>query len=130
MANFAFHLFCSTLLVIGLVGCASSANKIRPTYVSPLQYKDLSCKQIAQEAERVTRRAAEVAGVQDRKATEDAVATTVGVLVLWPTLFFIEGDGQTASELARLKGEFEALEKTAIEKDCGLQFGAGQSRES
>jgi hypothetical protein len=43
-------------------------------------------------------------------------------VLFWPTLFFIKGDGQTAAELARLKGEFDTLEKVSIEKNCGLQF--------
>jgi len=112
---------------MALAGCATSADEIRPSYVSPIQYEDLNCKQIAAEAQRVSRRAAELSGVQDRKATEDAVATTVGVLVLWPTLFMVEGDGQTAAELARLKGEFETLEKLAVRKDCDLEFRRKES---
>jgi hypothetical protein len=48
--------------------------------------------------------------------------TTVGVIVFWPALFFIEGDGQNAAELARLKGEYETLEKIATKKDCKLEF--------
>jgi len=112
----------SAVVAMGLAGCATSADEVRPSYVSPIQYEDLNCKQIAAEAQRVSRRAAELSGVQDRKATEDAVATTVGVLVLWPTLFMVEGDGQTAAELARLKGEFETLEKVAVRKNCDLEF--------
>jgi hypothetical protein len=46
----------------------------------------------------------------------------VAIVVFWPALFFIGGDGQTAAELGRLKGEFEALERVAIEKKCSLQF--------
>ncbi len=34
----------------------------------------------------------------------------------------IKGDGQTAAELGRLKGEFETLEKVSIEKNCNLKF--------
>jgi hypothetical protein len=110
------------LTAIAVAGCASSASEIRATYVSPIQYEGLTCKQIGEEAKRVSRRAAELSGVQDRKATQDAVATTVGVLVLWRTLFMVEGDGQTAAELGRLKGEFEALEKVAVKKGCDFEF--------
>ena len=70
----------------------------------------------------MSQRAAEVAGIQDEKASGDAVATGVGVVLFWPALFFIKGDGQTAAELGRLKGEFDALEKVSIEKNCGLKF--------
>jgi hypothetical protein len=78
--------------------------------------------QIAQEAERVSRRASELAGVQDGKRTSDAWATTAAVVIFWPAAFLVKGDGQTAAELARLKGEFEALEKISIEKNCSTRF--------
>jgi hypothetical protein len=59
----------------------------------------------------------EIAGVQDDIAGDDAVAMGVGLVLLWPALFFIESDDQHV-ELARLKGEFDALEQVAIQKDC------------
>ena len=61
-------------------------------------------------------------GVQDANRTSDAVATTVGIVVLWPVLFAIKGDGNNAAELARLKGEMEALEGKSIRKKCGITF--------
>jgi hypothetical protein len=105
-----------------LAGCASSASEVSPTYVSPLQYQHLTCTQIAGEAERVSRRAAELSGVQDGKRTSDVVATTAAVIIFWPAAFLVKGDGQTAAELGRLKGEFEALERIAIEKNCRLRL--------
>lgn len=48
--------------------------------------------------------------MQDEKATNDAVATGVGPVLFWPSLFFIKGDGQTAAESGRLRGEFDAIE--------------------
>jgi len=104
------------------VGCASNASDIQPQYVSHLQYQHLSCQQIGAEAQRLSRRVAEVSGVQDDKATGDAVATGIALVVFWPAAFFIKGDGATAAELGRLKGEFEALERVSIQKRCGLQF--------
>jgi hypothetical protein len=110
------------LIALTVMGCASSSDEVGTIYISPLQYQQYSCQQIAQEADRVSRRAAELAGVQDSKASSHAVMTGVGIVLFWPSLFFIKGDGQTAAELGRLKGEFEALEKASIEKNCGLQF--------
>jgi hypothetical protein len=102
--------------------CATSSADVRGTYVSPLQYQHLNCQQIAAEAERVSRRVGELSGVQDSKASSDAVATGVALIVFWPAAFMIKGDGQTAAELGRLKGEFETLEKVSIEKNCNLKF--------
>ena len=109
--------------VVATIGaCASSSSDIRASYVSPLQYQGYTYQQISAEAARVSSRAAEVAGVQDAKRTNDQIVTGVAVVVFWPAAFFVGGDGQAAAELGRLKGEYEALEKIAIEKNCNVQF--------
>ncbi len=111
-------------LILGLcffiVGCASSSEEIAPSYVSPLQYQHLSCAQISSEMERVSQHAAKLAGVTDSNATKDKVTTAVAVVVFWPAAFLVKGDGQQAAELARLKGEFQTLEKVAIQKKCQI----------
>jgi len=71
--------------------------------------------------QRVSAKAAEVAGVQDDSATGDAVAMGVGLIVFWPALFFIEGGSSTEAELGRLKGQMDALEAVSIKKGCGHQ---------
>ena len=99
-------------------GCSSSSEKISAAYVSPLQYQSFGCDQIGDEMRRVGRRLAEVAGVQDSEAEGDAWAMGVGLVLFWPALFFLADGGDRAQEVARLKGEVEALEQAAIRKDC------------
>ena len=107
-------------LIMG--GCASSSDKITATYVSPIQYENYNCRQLAEEAQRLSRRASEVAGAQDSQATKDTVATAVAVVIFWPAAFMVGGDRNTAAELGRLKGELEAIEQVSIRKNCGIQF--------
>lgn len=71
--------------------------------------------------QRVSQRANEAAGVQDNKVDNDALVTAAAIVVFWPAAFFVGGDGQSAAELASLKGQFEALERAGIEKKCGLE---------
>jgi hypothetical protein len=115
-------LSCVVLSALALGGCATSSDKITASYVSPMQYESWNCRQLAEEAQRISYRASAAAGAQDSQVTKDAVATTVGVIVFWPALFLIGGDKQNAAELARLKGEMEAIEQTSIRKNCGIQF--------
>lgn len=105
-----------------LGGCASSSDKIAAAYISPLQYQNYSCSQLGEEAQRISARVTQVSGVQDEKATKDAVATTAAVIIFWPAAFLVSGNDQTAAELARLKGEFEAVEKASVQRNCGLRF--------
>jgi hypothetical protein len=78
-------------------------------------------------ADRGRRRAAVAARVGgDRGAksegNNDAVVTGVALVVFWPAAFMLSGDGPTAAELSRLKGEMEALESVSIQKNCGIKF--------
>ena len=75
-------------VVVGILcgACATSSDKVAATYVSPIQYSNLSCTQIREEAGRVSVRAAQAAGAQDEKRRGDQVATTVGAVVFLPAL--------------------------------------------
>lgn len=68
---------------------------------------------------RVNRKVISVSGAQADEANNDAVAMGVGLVLFWPALFFLMGDDQK-DELARLKGEYEALETVAIQKECDM----------
>ncbi len=104
-------------------GCATQPDKIAAIYVSPVQYQSYSCNQIELEMERVSRRANVLQASLKKTADADAAQMGVGLLLFWPTLFFLEGgDGPEAQEFARLKGEKEALEKVSVQKECGLNF--------
>lgn len=110
------------VMAVAVSGCASRSDTIRASYVSPTMYQSYSCHQLAEEASRVSSRAAQAAGAQDRAATGDAVAMGVALVVFWPALFFIQGDNGNAEEVARLRGEMEAIEQANIRKNCGIEF--------
>jgi hypothetical protein len=103
-------------------GCASHADQITGSYTSPLQYQNYTCAQIGEEAQRISARVTQLSGIQDQKAANDAIATTAAVIIFWPAAFLVGGNDQNTAELARLKGEFEAMEKVSVQKNCGIQF--------
>ena len=107
------------IIMFFLFGCATHPDKINATYVSPLQYQGYSCKQIQQELIRVNGKISEITGQQDKKANKDAIAFGIGMILFWPALFFMIG-GDKKEELAKLKGEYEALENIAIQKKCDI----------
>jgi hypothetical protein len=118
--------FRPTILVMALgaaiSGCASHADQITGSYTSPLQYQNYTCNQLGEEAQRISARVTHLSGIQDQKATNDAIATTAAVIIFWPAAFLVGGNDQNTAELARLKGEFEAMEKVSIQKNCGIEF--------
>lgn len=108
-------------VALALTGCATDPASISAASVSPVQYSSYDCAQVTAELDRVTTRANALNTELKNKADNDTAQMTVGMILFWPALFFLEGgDGPDAAEYARLKGEKEALEKTAISKNCAL----------
>lgn len=101
-----------------LGACAKSTDDISAQYVSPLQYSGYSCRQMRQEMQRLSRRVSEISGVVNKQASDDNAQMAIGLILLWPTLFALDGDTPQAAEYARLSGEFDALEQAAIQKNC------------
>lgn len=110
----------SVLAVVS--GCASRAKNIAPSYVSTVAYDHLSCSAMKEEGVRLSQAASTAMGRQDSAATADAVKTGVGIVFFLPTLFFNEGNGAKAAEVARLKGEMNALERASVRKGCNISF--------
>ena len=102
-----------------LAGCASSPESIGPSYVSPMEYQSYSCNQLQQELARVRRKVMEVTGQQQKERSKDQWAFGIGMVLFWPALFFMIGSDKK-EELARLKGEYEALQSMANQKECNI----------
>lgn len=107
----------SVALCALLASCAPSSDKVHASYVSPMQYHGYSCSQIRQEMMIVARKVSDVSGTQDHQAGNDNAAMGVGLVLFWPALFFLANKDQR-TELATLKGQYEALEEAAVQKNC------------
>jgi hypothetical protein len=105
-----------------LSSCAKSTNEIPSQYISPLQYQSRSCGQLESEMMTVSQRVTEIGGQVNKQASTDNAQMGIGLVLFWPALFFLDGDTPQAAEYARLKGEFDALEKAALQKNCGIKI--------
>ena len=99
-------------------GCASSSNQIAASYSSPLQYQSYTCSQIQQESERIKTKLVATGGQLDKAADNDKVITGAAIIFFWPAAFFLGGNKQQEAEFARLKGDYDAFQQTAIIKKC------------
>jgi len=110
-------------LALILSACATDPDKMTASYVSPIEYQDYSCKQLGAEAKRINRKVHELYGTLEKEADNDAAQMGIGLVLFWPTLFFLEGgDGPQAAEYRRLKGEYDAIEQASIQKECNIEF--------
>jgi hypothetical protein len=101
-----------------VTGCATGSDGIATAYSSPLKYQGYDCQQLAIEDSELASRVSQLKGVIDHRATNDKIAVGVGVVVFWPALFFIKGDGAEAADYARMKGDHEAITHAAMMKGC------------
>ena len=102
-----------------LGGCATASKDISATYVSPNQYMSYDCQQIGAETQRLQVRYAELGGRLDQAASNDKAIAGVGIILFWPALFALGGTKQQEAEYARLRGEYDAVSQTSVQKHCG-----------
>ncbi len=115
---------------IALAGCATASKDIPIAYVSPLQFQSYDCEQLSAEAARIQARVGQLGGRLDEAASNDQGIMAVGLILFWPALFFLGGTKQQEAEYGRLKGEYEALQKAAVERKCTAACTAASARES
>ncbi|MEE9454752.1 MAG: hypothetical protein V3V13_10270 [Paracoccaceae bacterium] len=123
------NILVATLITPLLFACAGSSEDIAAAYVSPDKYSGYSCRQIEREARQIAEYATRANAAQDEQASDDAGVMAVGAILFLPALFFIGGDDENASEVARLKGELQALEQVSNSKRCGIVFSKAPEAE-
>ena len=118
------------IVAISLTGCATASKDISSTYVSPLQYQSFVCDQLGAEAIRLQGRIAASGGRLDEASSNDKAITTAGAILFWPALFFIGGTKQQEAAFARLKGEYDAIQQTGIQKKCSSIAATEQPKQA
>lgn len=103
---------------LAAAGCATSSKDIASTYVSPMEYQNYDCEQLTSEMLRIQGRAKQLSGRLDEAADNDKAIAGVGIVLFWPALFALGGTKQQETEYARLQGEYEACQQSAILKKC------------
>lgn len=103
---------------ITLSGCATSSKDIATSYVSPMQYQAYSCNQLFAEMQRVQMRTNQIGSRLDEAASNDKTITAVGAVLFPPVLFALGGTKQQEAEYGRLKGEYDAIQQSAVIKNC------------
>lgn len=106
------------IVAAALAGCATQPEQIKGTYVSPSIYSRHSCAEIISERKAIAIKVEEVSGEQKKKASGDAVAVGVGVVLFWPALFLLAAGEDKKAELAALKGNYDAMTAEGIKKNC------------
>ena len=111
---------CILLLALILAGCSGPLGGSVMGFGAAHDHENLECWQAAVEGDRVSRRVSQITG-HDHATAKGSGVTDAIVILVWP-IDMPSIDVQTASELNRLKGEFEALARVSADKNCKFLF--------
>jgi len=114
------HKIFSLAVLAALTACTTASKNIGSAYISPVQYVSYDCSQLEAESSRILTRVKQLGVQLDHAAENDKAIGVVGAILFWPALFALGGNKQQEAEYARLKGEFEAAQTTAIQKKCAF----------
>ena len=95
-----------------LVGCANRPETIRASFVSHEKYAELNCERLSDRMANTRVELVKYSKMQDGKATGDAI----GVFLLGIPFSKLSGDHE--GDVARLKGEVEAIDTAQIKAKC------------
>jgi hypothetical protein len=104
--------FFSLLAASVLVGCANRPESIRASFVSHERFTELNCSQLTTKLADTRSELDKFSKMQDSKANGDAF----GVFLLGIPFSKLFGDHE--GDVARLKGEVEAIETAQIKSKC------------
>jgi len=110
-------LVASLSLATALAACTPHPENIQAKYVSPITYASWSCDQLLDEDHRVEAEVTRVSGIQRDNANADT-AMVVGSVFLWPVLIGLTATTGHRDEVARLTGEYDAVEQERKIKGC------------
>ena len=107
-----------TVAAVILPGCATRPDNVVASSVSSSRYADRTCKSLSRELDEVQDALRVQSAKLNDKANQDAVVTGVGVILFWPVLFALGNNAGLEGDVARLKGEEQAIRKQMREADC------------
>ncbi len=102
---------CSTVLIIGLTGCATSPES-DPAYISPTHYSNYNCNQISAEMQRVS---GKIEQAKQANTTGKVLDTALAAFAISQGYGYEDSNG---SQYQRLVNQYDVLEQTAIQKEC------------
>jgi hypothetical protein len=106
------HTIAVLLAATVLAACANRPDTIRASHVSHEKFASLDCPELASRMAGARSDLAKVSQMQNEKANSDAV----GVFLLGIPFSKLSGDHE--GEVARLKGEVEAIDTAMIKARC------------
>jgi hypothetical protein len=99
---------------------AKTSSEVAPELVSPSMYRGMSCRELRTEAKAVKDATPALAAAVDKEYENDKALEAVTWILFWPAAFAMDGNDAEAAQLARAKGQLEAITAQMKNKGCRL----------
>ena len=111
----------ATAAFLVMAGCSSApkSNEVGAAYVSSAQYASFTCDQLINEAESVRRSVPGLEAAVDKHRDSQKNVELVTWILFWPAAFALDKGTENSSQLAKAKGELEAISPAIKSKKCG-----------
>lgn len=103
----------AAVTVLWIAACAQTPESVQPAYESEVPYLSWTCQQLGEERERLGAALATASTQQNEARSGD----TAGLLFLGLPVSSMSG-ANVAPQIARYKGETEAVDRATIRKSC------------
>ena len=117
----AVALFCALPL---LANCASSPDSIAAVPYPDQVFRNMTCDQIKAEYLKIETSVAKMTGQQSSERKKDQGLSLAGGMLLGSSFILTEGNTETASMLALIKGKYESVSRVSAEKKCAPKVAA------
>ena len=104
--------------LVFLLSCASKPGTIAAVPYPDQAYQGLTCDEVRTEAFSIRGRVMETSSQQRSDRKKDQGMTLAGALLPLPVIFLAEGNTETATRLALLKGRYDAILRVSARKKC------------
>ena len=109
-----------SLLIIA--GCSTSqkASEVNPTRISIAPYLKMDCKALATEQTSLVKEAEILGALVDQEYSSDKNTELVAWVLFTPAILLVDGNAESAAQLASIQGQLEAVQEAQKINDCIL----------
>jgi hypothetical protein len=120
----------SVAVLVGACSSAPKSNEVSAAYIPIAQYNNYSCDQLISEAESVRRSVPALESAVDKHRENQTGVEVVTWILFFPAALALDKGEGTSSQLAKARGELQAIQTALLAKHCNSQLSASATTNS
>ena len=120
----------SAAVIVGACSSAPKSNEVSAAYVPIAQYNNHTCDQLISEAESVRRSVPALESLVDKHRENQTGVEVVAWVLFFPAALALDKGEGNSSQLAKARGELQAIQTALLAKRCNSQLSASAASPS